>query len=181
MGEGTSLQAQEAIVARILVIDYSRSGNTHKVAQAIAGACGADVEQIRDVTPRRGLWGWIRSGREAMRAIPADIRPPRRDPATYDLVVLGSPVWAGHVSSPMRAYLGQRSGKLACVALFVTEGGSGGPKALAEMSALAGLQPVATLELRAKEMRGDLRSRIESFVDRLQEAVARAPVAKSAP
>lgn len=168
-------------MARILVIDYSRSGNTHKVAQAIAGACGADLEQIRDAKPRRGLWGWIRSGREAIRAIPGEIRSPRRDPADYDLVVLGSPVWASHVSSPMRAYLAERSGALTRIALFVTEGGSGGPRALAEMSALAGLKPVATLELRAKEMNGDLRSMVESFVDRLQEAVAHSPVAKSAP
>jgi flavodoxin len=167
-------------VARILVIDYSRSGNTHKVAQAIAGACQADLEQIRDVKPRRGLWGWIRSVREAMRAIPADIRPPRHDPAKYDLVVLGSPVWAGHVSSPMRTYLGERSGKLACVALFVTEGGSGGPKALAEMGALAGRQPVATLEIRTKELGGDLRSKVGTFAQCIQEAMARAPVAKSA-
>lgn len=166
---------------RILVIDYSRSGNTHKVAQQIAGACHADLEQIRDVKPRRGLWGWIRSGREAMRAIPADIRPPTRDPSNYDLVVLGSPVWAGHVSSPMRAYLGELSGRLACTALFVTEGGSGGPKALAEMSDLAGHQPVATLELRAKELGGDWRSRIATFVECIEEALERAPVAKPRP
>lgn len=159
---------------RILVIDYSRSGNTHKVAQAIAGACGADLEQIRDAKPRRGLWGWIRSAREAIRAIPGEIRSPSRDPTDYDLVVLGSPVWAGHVSSPMRAYLGERSSALTRIALFVTEGGSGGPKALAEMSALAGLQPVATLEVRAKEIRGSLRSTIERFVACVLEAPARA-------
>jgi flavodoxin len=167
-------------VARILVIDYSRSGNTHKVAQAIAGACGADLEQIRDAKPRHGLWGWIRSGREAIRAIPGEIRSPRRDPADYDLVVLGSPVWASHVSSPMRAYLGERSGSLTRIALFVTEGGSGGPKALAEMSALAGRQPVATLEVRAKELGGDLRSTVENFVVRVLEAAARAPALSSA-
>lgn len=168
-------------MTRILVIDYSRSGNTHKVAQAIAAACGADLEQIRDAKPRHGLWGWIRSGREAMRAIPGEIRPPKRDPVTYDLVVLGSPVWAGHVSSPMRAYLGHQSGKFACVALFVTEGGSGGPKVLAEMSALTGQQPVATLELRTRDLSGDMGSRVATFVRRIQVAVSRAPGTNSTP
>ncbi|HYX46467.1 MAG TPA: hypothetical protein VE820_06575, partial [Sphingomicrobium sp.] len=91
----------------------------------------------------------------------------------YDLVVLGSPVWAGHVSSPMRAYIGRCSGKLGQVALFVTEGGSGGPNALAEMAALAGRHPAATLELRAREIDGGLQSKLESFVSRIQEAATR--------
>ena len=166
-------------MARILVVDYSRSGNTHKVAQAIAGACHADLEQIRDVKPRHGLWGWTRSAREAMRAIPANIRPPTRDPSNYDLVVLGSPVWVGHVSSPMRAYLGQLSGSLASIALFVTEGGNGGANALAEMSRLAGLKPVATLELRAKDLGGDLHSRVAAFAARIEESLDRASIAKA--
>jgi flavodoxin len=165
-------------VTRILVIDYSRSGNTHKVAEAIAGACGADLERIRDVKPRRGLWGWLRSGRQALKAVPGKIRPPRRDPADYGLVVLGSPVWVGHVSSPMRAYLGQQAGKLRRVALFVTEGGRGGSKALAEMSALAGQQPVATLELRAKEIGSDLLSKVQIFADRIQKAAATSAAAR---
>lgn len=168
-------------MARILVIDYSRSGNTHKVAQAIAGACHADLEQIRDVKPRHGLWGWIRSAKEAMRAIPAEIRPSTRDPSNYDLVVLGSPVWVSHVSSPMRAYIGQFSGSLASIALFVTEGGNGGPNALAEMSRLAGLKPVATLELPAKELGRDLGPRIATFAARIEEALERASIAKSRP
>lgn len=159
-------------MSRILVVDYSRSGTTHRVAQAIAQACDADLEQIEDMKSRRGLWGWIRSGREAMRGVPAEIQPQKRDPARYDLVVLGSPVWAGHVSSPMRGYLGQQPGKLARVALFVTEGGSGGTKALAEMTALSGQQPVATLELRANEVGDDLGLKVGSFVERVQEAAS---------
>lgn len=167
--------AKEAIVPRILVIDYSRSGNTHEVAQAIASACGADLEQIQDVKPRNGLWGWIRSGREALRGTPASIRPTKRDPAAYDLVVLGSPVWAGHVSSPMRAYL-ERARELSRVAFFVTEGGSGGVKALAEMTTLARQQPVATLELRANDIGGDFRPKLGGFLSRVRAAAAGTPV-----
>lgn len=162
--------AEEAIVGRILVVDYSRSGNTHMVAEAIASGCGADLERIKDVRPRQGLWGWLRSGHEAIRGTPAAIGPTALDPSDYDLVVIGSPVWAGHMSSPMRSYLRHRDGKLAQVALFVTEGGSGGPKALSEMTALTGSKPVATLELRAKDIDGDLRSQIRAFVARVKQA-----------
>lgn len=162
---------------RILVVDYSRTGNTHKVGAAIAKACDADLEEIRDSRPRRGLWGWIRSAREAMRAMPAEIRPTKRDPASYDLVVVGSPVWTGHVSSPMRSYLTQRRGSFARLALFVTEGGSGGPRALAEMASLAGRQAAATMELRARELGDDLPSSIGSFVEQVRRAASKAGTA----
>ena len=54
-------------MSRILVVDYSRTGNTHLVAKAIAHVCGADLERIREVRSRRGLWGYLRSAREAMK------------------------------------------------------------------------------------------------------------------
>ncbi len=44
-------------MSRILVVDYSRTGNTHLVAKAIARGCGADLERIRDVRSRRGIVG----------------------------------------------------------------------------------------------------------------------------
>ena len=36
---------------KALVIYYSESGNTEKVAQAIAQAVGADLKRLRDITP----------------------------------------------------------------------------------------------------------------------------------
>jgi hypothetical protein len=107
-----------------------------------------------------------------MRALPVEIKPAKRNPASYDLVVLGSPVWVGHVSSPMRAYLSAQSDMLPQVALFVTEGGSGGAKALAEMTALAGRRPVAILEIRAKDLAGNWRPKVETFVERIQRGAA---------
>ena len=155
-------------MSRILVVDYSRTGNTRRVAQRVAQACEADLEDICDARPRKGLWGWLRSGREAWKGLPAEIGPTSRDPADYDLVVLGSPVWAGHVSSPMRRYLLDQSGKLDRIALFVTEGGTGGVKALAEMTELAGQSPVATLELTERDLKKGLEARLGDFVSKIR-------------
>jgi flavodoxin len=168
-------------MARVLVVDYSRSGNTHKVAQAIAAACDADLERLRDARIRGGLRGWIRSAREAWRKVPAPIRPIAHDPEAYDLVILGSPVWAGHVSSPMRRYLQDQADKLGKIALFVTEGGRGGQKALAEMAALAGAVPVATLELREKDLAEALPARLAGFLTRIRKATSPERARRSAP
>lgn len=154
-------------MSRILIVCYSRTGNTAMVAEALAQACGADIERIEDTRHRGGLWGWLRSGREAWQGRSGAIAPVEKDPGEYDLVILGSPVWAGHVSSPMRGYLEGHVGKFSRIALFVTEGGSGGAKAFTEMAALAGSAPVATLELTEKELKSGMQEQLARFVEAL--------------
>jgi flavodoxin len=161
-------------VPGVLVVDYSRTGNTHKVAKAVARGCGADLERLHDEHSRTGLWGYLRSAREAMNATPGQIRRAKHDPAHYDLVILGSPVWAGHVSSPMRRYLLDHAGKFSRIAVFVTEGGRGGPKVFSEMAALAQRQPVAKLELRAGDLGDELAPEAAEFVGAIQRAIAHA-------
>jgi flavodoxin len=131
-------------MSKTLVVYFSRTGYTRRLAEEIAAGCGGDVESIDDVRSRSGILGYWRSAREALKRKPAEIRPGTKDPAAYELVILGTPVWAGHVSSPMRAYLAATRGKLGRVAFFVTEGGSGAERVFREMGELCGLAPVAS-------------------------------------
>jgi flavodoxin len=139
-------------MVKILVVYYSRTGYTQRMAEAIGNACGADVERIRYDGARLGVWGYLRCGREALTKRAVDIEPAAKDPASYDLVVIGTPVWASNISSPVRAYLRRQKAKLRQVALFCTEGGSGGQKVLADMAELCGKQPMASLELTDREI-----------------------------
>lgn len=134
-------------MAKALVVYYSRTGYTLRVAEKMAAALGADLERIEDAASRRGVLGYLRCAREALRKRAAVIRPPAFDPAAYDLVVVGGPVWAGNVASPVRAYLQASKGHIAHFACFCTQGGSGGPGVLAAMAALTGLAAEATLVL----------------------------------
>lgn len=77
----------------------------------------------------------------------APIAPATADVANYDLVVLGTPVWASHVSSPMRSFVRAHAAQIKRIAVFCTQGGNGGPKVLAEIAALCGKDAVATLVL----------------------------------
>jgi flavodoxin len=132
-------------MAKILVVYYSRTGHTRRIAQELAAHCSADVEEIRDPTNRGGVFGFLRCGLEAIRGKPAPIASVTADVARYDVVVLGTPVWAGHVSSPMRSFVQTHADKLKRIAVFCTQGGQGGPKALGEIAALCGKDAVATL------------------------------------
>jgi flavodoxin len=129
----------------VLTVYCSRTGFTRKVAEEICARCGGELEPIEDVRSRSGIFGYVRSAREALRKTTIDIRPGRLRPSDFDLVILGTPVWAGHMSSPMRAYVAAHKGEFKQVALFCTLGGSGAANVLAEMAALCERKPVATL------------------------------------
>lgn len=162
-------------MAKVLVAYYSRTGTTRTIALELAARLGADVEEIRDTTTKRtGLIGYYRCAREALRRLPAPIEKPTADPAGYDLVILGTPVWASHMSSPVRSYVQAQAAKLGRVAMYCTQGGNGGPKVLEEMAELAGKRPLATLVLTQSDvLKKRYAQRLDTFVAALVSEVNR--------
>ena len=149
---------------RVLVVFYSQRGHTRKLAEAVARALGADLEEIREPTDRSGLLGYLRSGTEALLGVSAEIARPKRDAGRYDLVVVGTPVWAASVSPPARTYLWLERERLPAVALFCTMGGTGDARAFGQMAAIAGKKPIATLAVREAEIaRGAPREKVAAF------------------
>lgn len=123
---------------RILVVYYSLSGHTEFVAQQLAAQCQADLEPIKDRHSRRGALGYLRSVLEALFGGRPAIERARRRPGNYDLVILGTPVWAWNVASPLRTWLERHRNELKHVALFCTCGGSGHAKVLNDLERLCG-------------------------------------------
>jgi len=151
-------------VQKILVVFYSRTGHTRQVAEAIAAALDAELEAIEDVRSRRGIIGWLRSGREAWREQPAEIQPVGKDPSDYDLVVLGTPVWAGRMSSPLRRYIIDQAGRFNRLAAFCTLGGGGGDETLDQVATLCAQTPVARLMVTAGEFKSSAwRDKVAAF------------------
>jgi len=153
---------------KILVVVYSRTGNTLSVARRIAEYLEANLEVIDDKTNRKGVLGFLRSGYEAlMKRIPA-IAEPKQDPGNYDLVIIGTPIWAGRMSSPIRAYLTRFKGRFKQVALFATSGTGGHVKAFEEMAEISGAKLVATIELTMEQLkRGGYWDSIKSFIEKV--------------
>src|SRR6185369_998249 len=144
---------------------FSRSGYTRRVAEQIARAAGADCEAIRERTSRRGVLGYWRSAREALRGTAVTIEPDALQPRNYALVVLGTPVWAGKVSAPMRAYIARHRNDFTRIALFCTQGGSGAPKVLHAMTGLCDQSPVASAFFNDAEIDGGQHAgKLEAFV-----------------
>lgn len=137
-----------------LVVYYSRTGHTKKVGDEIAKAIPGDVEELIDTANRSGPVGWLMSGREGAGKKLAKLQPVKKDPANYDIVVIGTPIWAGNMSSPVRTYLTENKAKFKNVAFFCTEGSKGAENAFADMGEIAGKKPKATLTITMADIKG---------------------------
>jgi menaquinone-dependent protoporphyrinogen IX oxidase len=160
---------------KILVIFYSRSGTTRQIAQALSAALGGSIEEITEDRSRDGFLGYCRSVVEARRKRPADIRPAKNDPKSFDLVVIGTPVWAWSVSSPVRAYLTANKDRLPVVAFFSTLGGAGSETAFAQMQDIVGKSPRAICAITAGNVAaGKQEAQLANFAGALRMPAASA-------
>lgn len=156
--------------ARILVVFHSRTGTTRRVAQAIADSLKADIEEIVDRKKRTGPFGYLGAGRDALRRRLTPIGEPARDPSDYDFVVVGTPIWVGRMSSPVRTYLDRHRGRFAAAGYFCTCGGKNNDAALfADMAEVSGCIPRAVLAVTdAEEAKGAEWEKVRAF----EESVA---------
>ena len=108
----------------ILCVYYSRTGHTEKLMREIAQELNCEIVKLDDGVDRSGLKGWLRSGLQAMsRRLPA-VKPPETalPLSIYDLVIIGTPVWAGRCSAPVRSFLREHGEELRRVAYVITRG-----------------------------------------------------------
>lgn len=132
-----------AILMKTLVVYYSRTGATRKVAEELARVLHADLEEIRSERSYRGLFGFLRGGHDSMRGTLPVIEPAKNEPGDYDLVILAGPFWAGHAAPPLRAYLDAHKSEIKSVGFVLTLAASDAKQAFAELAAQAGQKPVA--------------------------------------
>lgn len=134
-------------MSRILVAYYSRGGHTELVARQIAARCHADLERIEDHTRREGVVGFLRSALESILGWRPSIARSRLNPADYDLVIVGTPVWFWNMAGPMRTWVHRHRGALKSVAVFCTHGGSGQARTMDDLERLCGCPALARLAL----------------------------------
>lgn len=154
---------------RSLIVFYSRTGNTRKVARGLAEEINADLAEIACRQYPRGPFGYLKAGRDSMKGRLPDIEVPPSANGSYDLVVIGAPVWVGHPALPIRAFLSGHPRLPAKVALFLTRGGSNPEPPMAEMEALLPSGAVACMSLKRSEIGNDQFARaLRAFAEQLQ-------------
>ena len=159
---------------RTLIVYHSRTGHTKRVAQALARRLDADLDEIRIVQPLAGVAGYAMCAIEAIAGLAPALRPMHRNPAAYELVLVGTPVWFWSLASPVRSWLEAQPLKHR-VAFFCTMGGSGAGRVFATMAELAGREPVATLALLENELDRPFEDKLDAFAKRLLAGTKQRP------
>jgi flavodoxin len=112
-----------------VVVYVTRSGHSRALALDLGLRLGAEVREIVDLVDRKGLFGWIRSGRQASMRAATPIRDPGIDLKAVKTVVLVQPVWASAVCPPLRSWIRAHAKELAGKRAAVLSSGSGTPAA----------------------------------------------------
>ena len=151
-----------------LVVFYSRTGTTKRIGEALAQLLECDSEEIVDTKKRSGPLGFVSAGRDAQAKKLTTLVDIKHDPALYDLVILGTPVWGGTLSSAMRTYISANESKFKRVAFFCTQGGTDNKQLFDEMEALCEQRPVGTLAVSQEEVeKGTYQDKLRQFAYRL--------------
>ena len=109
-------------MSNVLCVYYSRTGHTEALMGEIARELDCELVKLEDGVNRSGLLGWLASGMHAMaRKIP-QVKPveTKKPLEEYDLVIIGTPVWAGRCSSPVRSFLLEHGEELKEAAYLIT-------------------------------------------------------------
>lgn len=122
------------------------------MAETVRALLQCDAEELKDTAKRSGVVGYLRAGRSAMMGERTTLEPTKLDPADYDIVVVGTPVWVYTASVPVMTWLRENEKKIGRVAVFCTHGGNPG-HVFEDIEAACGVIADARLAVHARKVR----------------------------
>ena len=121
------------------IIFYSYEGSSLVTADLIKEAINADSFRIRtvDKKKRKGFFKYLWGGRQVVFNIKPALKPLPVDINAYDLIILGTPLWAGSPAPALVSFLHNTKITGKKIALFCSYAGSSG-EVFAKLKALLG-------------------------------------------
>ena len=126
---------------KTLIVYYSLEGNTQYAAERIAAAIGAETLRLapEKAYPDSGFKKFFWGGKSAVMAEKPKLQPYEFDPAAWERIIIGFPVWAGNVTPPIRTFIKENDLRGKRIAAFACQSGAGAEKAFAKLKAALGV------------------------------------------
>lgn len=123
---------------KVLVIYFSRSGNTRGIAHQIHQIVGGDIVEIEPVDPYPEDYNTV--VKQAKAELNSGYKPPLKSKVenieSYDVIFLGSPNWLQTIAPPVQSFLSQADLSGKTIAPFITHGGGGSGRSVADIAEL---------------------------------------------
>ena len=157
------------------ILYYSLDGNCAFVAEQIKSRLNADLIRLytKDEKQRSFMGKMFWGGGMVFFHKKPPLKPYAFDPAAYDLIIIGAPVWVGSPAPPIQTFLSETKITGRKIALFVCHRG-GKEDALEKLkSLLAGNEIAAEADFFDPVNSGgeDVKRHIEDWVKRLMSGV----------
>jgi flavodoxin len=115
-------------VMKKLVVYYSLDGNTSFISKVIAEAIGADVLELKPMGAAvpRGFMKFFWGGKQVFSKVKPELLPFDVNPQDYDLIFIGTPVWAWRHTPAVESFFSRVSLTNKKVAVFCCHAGGKG-------------------------------------------------------
>jgi flavodoxin len=123
---------------KVLIVYYTYSGNTRKVAHEIHRMIGGDIVEIQPLAPYPDSYDAVVE--QAKRELHTRYRPELKarigDVSSYDTVFVGSPNWWHTIAPPVFTFLAEEDLSGKTIIPFITHGGGGLGRSAEDIAAL---------------------------------------------
>ena len=157
---------------KAIVVYFSLEGNSKYVADEISEYVGADtlrLEPVKDY-PKGNVSKFFWGGKSVVFGEKPKLASYNFDAKEYDVIIIGTPVWAGSFAPPVKTFLGENDLSNKKIALFACNFGGSADKCFSKLQQeISNCKVVATLTLtdpKGKQL-AESSAKIKEFCDKL--------------
>jgi flavodoxin len=152
---------------KILLVYYSRTWITRKVAEYIKQLIACDVEEIIDKKDRSWIIWYLWAGRDASLKKLTDIQETNLYPWNYDILIIGTPVRDFTMASAIRTYIQKNKENLPPKIIFYcTMWGGGDRTTFQDMTYLCSKTPIWVIWFKTKDIvKNQFQDRLKKFLE----------------
>jgi len=117
-----------SVKVKTLVVFYSLDGNTRSIAKTIQQKLDADIVELRLKKPinQKSFLKYFLGGMQVVFRSRPQLLPMGKDPRDYQLIFIGTPVWAGNFVPAFSTFFSSVELKKKKIALFCCCAGQNG-------------------------------------------------------
>ena len=123
---------------KVLIVYYSRTGNTREIANQIHESVGGDILELQPVEPYPDDYEAIK--KRAKEELNSGNKPALKTKVekigSCDVVFVGTPIWWGTIAAPVKTFLSEYDLSGKTILPFITHAGSGLGRSVTDIATL---------------------------------------------